>query len=372
MPPIHVLIKPASSNCNLRCRYCFYHDEASKREVRSFGLMSGETLEAIVQKALAYASGSCTFGFQGGEPMLAGLDFFQTLITLQKKHNVKNLTINNSIQTNGTMIDDEWAAFFYENHFLVGVSLDGDESLHNLYRRDAEDQGTFRAVMRGIDTLKRNKAEFNILTVVTAQTAKRIREVYSFFMRNGLVYQQYIPCLEPLGEACGKQKYLLTPKLYAMFLRSLFDVWYADRQKGIFVYNRYFENLLFLLSGHYAESCDMNGVCSMQYAIEADGSVFPCDFYMLDSYRIGNIVSDSLAEIDQNRHDSGFIQQSVRLPDKCASCGWVNLCRGGCKRHRVSTSIDDCGLNYYCEAYQEVFPYIVPRLITLLPGKTDR
>ncbi len=331
-------------------------------------MMKDETLEAIVQKVLDYASVSCSFGFQGGEPTLAGLNFYKKVVALQKKHNKKNLTVHNAIQTNGTQIDDEWAAFFSDNHFLVGVSLDGDEKLHNLYRRDAQDNGTFSSVMRGIDALKRNEAEFNMLTVVTAQTAKRIKEIYAFFMRNGLVYQQYIPCLEPLGEQRGKQKHLLTPELYARFLKNLFDVWYADRAKGTFVYNRYFENLLLLMNGYRAESCDMNGVCSMQYAIEADGSVFPCDFYMLDSYRIGNINTDDLAKIDQNRLDGGFIQQSLRLPEKCSACRWVNLCRGGCRRHRVPQGTDDSGLNYYCETYREVFPYIVPRLLRLTGG----
>lgn len=350
----------------MRCRYCFYHDETENRSVKSFGFMSEQTLEAIIQKSLSYATDSCTFGFQGGEPMLAGLDFFKNLIALQRKHNTRNLKIFNALQTNGTLIDDDWASFLEENKFLVGISLDGDESLHNLYRKDAQGNGTFACVMQGIEALKRYNVEFNILTVVTAQTAKRIKDIYAFYMKHGLVYQQYIACLDPVGEQRGKRKYSLTPELYTRFLKNLFDVWYQDRIEGRFVYNRYFENLAAILLGQHAESCDMNGVCSVQYAIESDGSVYPCDFYMLDECCIGNINTNSLQEIDQNRESIGFIQQSAILPEQCRSCPWLRLCRGGCRRNRIAENEYDSGVNYFCESYQEFFPYMLPRMRELL------
>jgi len=363
---INMLIKPASSNCNLRCGYCFYHDEAENRSVRSYGYMKDETIKAIVKKSLAYATESCTFGFQGGEPMLAGLDFFKNVVALQKKHNVQNLAIHNSIQTNGTLLDDNWAAFLAENKFLVGVSLDGHESLHDLYRKDAQDEGTFARVMQGIDALKRHNVEFNVLTVVTAQTAKHVKDVYAFFMRHGLVYQQYIACFDPVGEDRGKQRYSLTPTLYTRFLKDLFDLWCRDRKAGTFVYNRYFENLAAILLGYRPESCDMNGICSIQYAIEGDGSVYPCDFYMLDGYCIGNINTDGMEEIDRNRDRIGFLRQSAALPGQCKNCRWLQLCWNGCHRNRVATDAENSGLNYFCEAYQEFFPYMLPRMQELL------
>lgn len=366
MKSLSLLIKPASSNCNLRCSYCFYHDETENRSVQSFGYMSEKTLEAMIQKSLSFAEESCTFGFQGGEPTLAGLDFFKRVIALQKKHNTKNLKIQNALQTNGILLDDEWASFLAANKFLVGISLDGDESLHNLYRKDAQGNGTFTRVMQGIEALKRHHTEFNILTVVTAQTAKRIKEIYAFYMKHGLVYQQYIACLDPVGESKGKRKYSLTPELYARFLKNLFDIWYADRAAGKFVYNRYFENLAAILLGQHAESCDMNGVCSVQYAIESDGSVFPCDFYMLDEYCIGNMNVNSFQEIDQKRDSIGFIRQSAKLAEQCRSCLWLRLCRGGCRRNRVAAGAEDAGVNYFCQSYQEFFPYMLPRMRELL------
>jgi len=328
--------------------------------------MKDETVETTIQKSLEYAEGSCTFGFQGGEPTLAGLEFYKKVVAFQKKYNTKNLTIYNALQTNGTLLDDDWASLFEENKFLVGVSLDGYESLHNLYRKDARGNGTFARVMQGIEALKRHNVEFNVLTVVTAQTAKHIKEVYDFFLKHGLVYQQYIACLDPVGENRGKRKYSLTPELYARFLKNLFDVWYADRAAGKFVYNRYFENLAAIILGQHAESCDMNGVCSTQYAIEGDGSVFPCDFYMLDEYCIGNINTNSLQEIDQNRDSIGFIRQSARLPDQCGNCRWLRLCRGGCRRNRITEDGENLGVNYFCKSFQEFFPYMLPRMKELL------
>ena len=365
MPPISVMIKPASSSCNLLCQYCFYHDEVSKREIKQFCFMNNETIEAIIKNTLAHASKSCSFSFQGGEPTLAGIGFFKKVVEFQKKHNNKNIIINNALQTNGTLIDNEWASFLAKNRFLVGVSLDGYESIHDMYRKDKKGEGTFVRVMQGIKALNSNKVDFNILTVVTAQTAKHIKDVYAFFMKHGFVYQQYIACLDPIGEKQGKHRYSLTPRLYARFLKNLFDLWFRDREQGKFVYNRYFENIAAILLRQRAESCDMNGICSVQYAFEGDGSVYPCDFYMFDKYHMGNINSDSLTTIDENRKRTRFIEQSAILPKQCINCQWLSICRGGCRRNRVQTDKSNSGINYFCEANKEFFPYMLPRMIEL-------
>jgi len=360
---ISLLIKPASSNCNMRCSYCFYFGDVEKRAVQSYGMMSRDTIETIVRTFLDRAEESCFFGFQGGEPMLAGLAFFQYVVELQQKYNHKGITITNALQTNGTLLDDTWAAFLAENKFLVGVSLDGYAGMQNLYRRDAKGNPTYDRVMRGISALKRSGAAFNILSVVTTQTAKHIREIYRFFMAEELVYQQYIPCIEPYGEHPDKRRYSLSPQEYARFLRELFDLWYRDRIAGRFVYNRYFENLAGILSGYAPESCDMNGICSLQYIFEADGGVYPCDFFMFDECRLGNINTDSLEAIDSRREQIRFIKRSAALAKRCGSCRWLSVCRGGCYRYRYGEQ----GLYYYCETMQAVLPYIVPKLMTLIP-----
>lgn len=369
MPAISVLIKPASGNCNLSCRYCFYCDETGMRAQPSYGMMSYETLESVTKAALEYASSRVTFCFQGGEPMLRGLDFFREAVALQKRHNIRGVAIDNAIQTNGTLIIGEWAEFLAENRFLTGVSLDGHEGLHNLHRRAKGGEDTHKAVMAGIRLLKNHGAEFNILAVVTAQTARKTAEMYRFFRRSGFRYLQFIPCLDPLGEAPESPGYALSSPLYLRFLRTLFDLWMEDMRRGEFVYIRYFDNLLALLLGQPPENCGSRGVCSPQFAIEADGSVFPCDFYMLDAYKLGNANSDSFTEIERVRKASGFIDTSVRLPDECLRCHLLRYCRSGCRRERVNATDAHAGIHRYCEAYKEFLPYALPQLAQLLNSR---
>lgn len=370
MPPRNILMKPASGDCNLRCRYCFYHDEMCNRTHSSYGRMSLETLEQIISKAMAESEGQCTFGFQGGEPTLAGLPFFEHVVALQKKYSRPGLRVYNALQTNGTLLNEEWAAFLGENHFLVGLSLDGDESLHNLYRVDAAGRGTFSRVEAAAELLRRHQVEFNILTVVTAQTAKNIRRIYRYFQRKGFDYQQYIPCLDPLDAPRGGEKYSLTPELYGKFLVTLFDLWYEDRCAGRQVYNRYFENLLGICLGRQPEACGMLGHCGIQYAVEADGSVYPCDFYMLDGYCLGNFADHTLTEMDEKRREIRFLERSAEIAEECKRCPWFSLCRGGCRRDRVELSGGALGLNYFCPAFRVFFAHAAPKLAALARALT--
>lgn len=356
---MNILIKPASSSCNLKCDYCFYHDEASIRQTPNYGMMSIDTLKAIVSKALKTAKHQCTFGFQGGEPTLTGLDYFKEFIRLVKKNNTRGIKINNSLQTNGRLIDNEWASFFADNDFLIGLSMDGNEVLHDMYRKDTEGLGTHKHVKRAAKVLRRHGAEFNVLCVVTAQAAQKAGSIYRYFMHHDFVFQQYIPCLDPFEEK--RQEYSLTPKLYAQFLKDMFDVWYKDRENNVFVYNRYFENLAGILRGFDPESCDTTGKCNVQYAIEADGSVYPCDFYMLDEYKLGNIKTDSFKDIDKRRTEIGFIEESILLPEECKECKWLLWCRNGCKRTRNRD-----GKSIYCKANMEFFEYAYERLVMLV------
>lgn len=365
MPAINLLIKPASSTCNMRCRYCFYLDEAAKREEASYGRMSLETLETIVQKALAQAEGALDIGFQGGEPTLAGLDFYKNLIEIEKRHNHKNLPIHHAIQTNGLAIDSEWAAFLAENQFLVGLSLDGHKDIHDQHRLDISGKGTHTRVIRAAQTLRRAGAEFNILVVVTRQLAKSIGKAYGYFARQGFTYQQYIPCLDPLGEAPGGHDYSLTPELYGQFLCDLFDLWYRDLQQGKWVYIGYFVNLINMLRGGAPGTCGMAGSCSHQYVVEADGSVYPCDFYMLDEYRLGNLQTNSFAQIEEQRERLQFIPRSREMDKACRACPYGPICRGGCRRNRETAGGGALTLNYFCQSFQMFFQYTLPRLQAL-------
>ena len=363
MPALSLLIKPASGNCNMRCRYCFYADELDNREIRSYGKMSVDTMHTIVDKAMEYGDYECTIAFQGGEPTLAGLDFYRDLVAYVTAHeNPKKLKVHYALQTNGYLINEEWAEFLGKNHFLVGVSLDGLKEIHDRYRLDAAGKGTYQRVISAIRLLEKHQVEYNILTVVTAATARNGQKIYNYFKKNHFGYQQYIECLDPIGEEPGQHEYSLTPEKYGEFLKSMFDAWYLDMRSGTYVYNRYFENLMMIMAGQQPESCNMRGVCGKQWVFEADGSVYPCDFYALDQWRLGNIQENSFEEMDEKRDELGFIQWSMRQQEDCQKCRWFGLCRNGCRRNREPVTAEHTNRNYFCKSYQMFFEYAYPRL----------
>ena len=363
MPPINLLIKPASGQCNLHCQYCFYCDLTEKREQASYGMMTEETLDNLMRRVFAFAQDDVTIAYQGGEPTLRGLDFFRLSVELQNKYNTRRLPIHNALQTNGTLLTREWAEFFRGNHFLLGVSLDGTKETNDAFRLTKAGKSSYSAVLHGIELLENAGVEFNILTVVHARTARNINKVYSAFRRRGLRYLQFIPCLDPLGETPGSHPYSLTPKAYGDFLCRLFDCWWQDLEKGEAVSIRQFDNYVQMLLGIPPESCGMSGVCSLQNVVEADGGVYPCDFYVTDRYRLGSVNENSFEEIYQKRQALRFIEES-RVPDPgCADCRWRALCGNGCKRYREPRLPDGTfRRNFFCESYRQFFDYAYPRL----------
>lgn len=355
MPAISLLIKPVSSSCNMRCAYCFYADVAHSRSIADYGKMSEETLETIIQKALALADGGpVTFGFQGGEPTLAGLPFFQKAVALQKEHNHKNSAIQNALQTNGLLLDSQWAEFFRDNHFLIGISLDGTPPVHDCFRLDAKGKGTFERVLESAHLLERCQVEFNILSTVNAEVAKNVEKIYYFFKKQGFRYLQFIPCLDEL-KGPGNQNYSLTAEAYGDFLIRLFGLWYVDWKKGTPTSIRWFDNLVMMAGGYPPESCGMSGRCSCYYMVEADGSVFPCDFYVTDEWRLGNILTDDMAGLLETENAKRFIQVSEQVAEDCRACPHYALCRGGCRRNREPISLTVNGPNVLCEAYRRFF-----------------
>jgi uncharacterized protein len=363
MPPINMLIKPASSSCNLKCRYCFYHSLSEKRDIRNYGIMKEETLEAIVRRGLEEAEGFCTFAFQGGEPTLAGLDFFEKLIEFQKKYNKNNIRINNALQTNGTLIDERWAGYLAENKFLVGLSLDGYKDIHDMNRVDITDKGTFNRILKTSALFDKYKVQYNILCVVTKNTAKHGMKVYDFFKKSGFRYIQFIECLDSLDEELGTNKYSLSAEAYGSFLKDIFDRWYEDFRKGEYISIRYFDNLINILLGNRPEACGMMGRCTCEYVIEADGGVYPCDFYVIDKWHMGNIVDKGFEELFYTQQAQDFIKSSVHMDSNCKECRWGSLCMGGCRRHREPFVNGKPSSNYFCLAYRDFFEYAVPGLM---------
>lgn len=234
MPNISLLVKPASSLCNLRCRYCFYEDEAAHRSQASMGRMTPDTAHRMIGQALEAAGprGSLQVMFQGGEPTLAGLDFFRDFVAEVARQNTGHIPVGYAIQTNGLALDEAWAAFLAEQGFLVGVSLDGDKALHDAFRVDAAGRGSWSRVQKNLALLQRAGVECNLLCVVTKRCAKRAVSVYHALQKTGVGYLQFIPCLDPLGEARGQRHWSLTPRDYGDFLCALFDEWYRGWAAG--------------------------------------------------------------------------------------------------------------------------------------------
>lgn len=365
MPPISLLVKPSSGNCNMRCDYCFYYDITNNREQASYGFMNEETLEQMIKKVLSYAEGECTIAYQGGEPTLVGLPFFKKSLEYEKKYNIHGLTIHHALQTNGYHLTEQWARFLSDNHFLVGVSMDGCKETHNPYRKNAGGEDTFFDILKTIEMFRQYKVEFNILTVVNRRTSMKIRKIYQFYKKNHLDYLQFIPCLDPLGMEQGSREYSLTAELYGQFLKDLFDLWYDDLKKGKQPYIRQFENYLAILMGHRPEACDQSGVCNYQYVVEADGEVYPCDFYVLDEYKLGNLNNCTMDMIDEKRHETGFLEYSLTDHENCKLCRYYNICRGGCRRHRTIEEADGNHKNVFCESYQMFFDHALGRMTEL-------
>lgn len=377
VPPISVMLKPASSLCNMRCRYCFYHSLANSREMPSHGMMSTDTLANTLKKAFAYADGKpVSLSFQGGEPLLAGKDFFRTADRLIKSLNLKGSPVDVGIQTNGTLIDEEWCAMFRSNGWLVGLSLDGDRAA-NAYRVDADGEPVFDKVYAAAKLLQKCKVDFNVLCVLTRPTAENIEKVYAFFRRNKFRFLQFIPVLKPLHPAArdayaasegaynaegsaadsaadGTEEWALTPEAYLAFLKKAFSLYMKDMIDGRYTSVRQFDNFVRLANFGRAEQCGMNGVCSRQFVVEGDGAVYPCDFYCLDEYYMGNVNENDFAELEKTPVAVQFVEESYRRPEKCNDCKYVRMCGGGCKRER--NDVDKCG------AYREFFDYALPNM----------
>lgn len=367
MPAASILIKPASSNCNMDCKYCFYKVLSSNREEYDKGFMSIDTLETLVKEGIRYADGLLTFAFQGGEPTLTGIDFYKKLIELQKKYNDKNLIIENTIQTNGLLIDKEWAQFLGENHFLVGLSLDGPRKINDNYRVDYNKNGTFERIMSAINYLREYNVDFNILTVVTEELAGKAGYLYKFYKRNKFEYVQFIPCMDEVnrGKECERQKTdaPVTALSYGKFLCEIFDLWYDDFMNGDAPDIRMFSNLAQMAAGYPAEECGMNGCCSCYFVVEGDGSIYPCDFFCTDEWKLGE-VGQPFSELIQSDKAISFTENSMTDNEKCKECRHFSLCHGGCRRWREDGTGHE-GINRLCEGYQLFFDHTKDRIMEL-------
>jgi uncharacterized protein len=317
-------------------------------------MMNQKTASNLIDAVFAQLEpgGHVTFAFQGGEPTLAKRAFFERFTRMVAERRPSGSKVYFTIQTNGLLLDEAWVSLFNEYNFLVGLSLDGTKDIHNLQRVDAQGDGTWNAAIKSLRMLQKRAIDVNLLCVVTRQLALHPRSVYMSLKKLGVKYLQFIPCLDPLGEKRGLHPYSLTPADYGHFLCGLFDLWYNDWKNGRYVSIRLFDDYVHLFMGRRAGSCATTGSCGGYLVVEGDGGIYPCDFYVLDEWCLGNINEKSLDIMMTGETWRRFQQESVIVLEECECCEWKSVCAGGCKRDWIA---GETLKNYYCFALKEFF-----------------
>ena len=390
-PPLtafHVMSKPIGPICNLDCRYCFYLEKEEMyvqegRHPRPSWQMSDEVLETYIRQYIQQQDAQeINFAWQGGEPTLLGVDFFRKAVAIQTKY-AEGRTIHNALQTNATLLDDAWGGFLSENHFLVGVSIDGPADLHDAYRVDKHGGPTFDRVMQGIEALKRHGVDFNTMTVVSRANSQHPQRVYRFLKEIGSTFLQFIPLVEraspgPLASEHGLIQLSLAPpprlgetdsavtdwsiraEDWGPFLTTIFDEW-VRRDVGC-IYVQHFDVALGIWLGAGSSLCVFSETCGKAVAIEHNGDLYSCDHFVYPQYRLGNVLEKSLGEMVASEAQTKFGRDKANtLPRYCRECEVRFACQGECPKHRFIRAPDgEWGLNYLCAGYYRFFKHIDP------------
>jgi uncharacterized protein len=358
-PAFHLLAKPTGAICNLDCAYCFY---LSKEKLYPGGRfrMTDEMLETYIRRLIeAHRFHEVTIGWQGGEPLLMGLDFFRRSIEYQEKYRRPDMAILNTIQTNGTLINDEWAAFFRKHNFLVGISIDGPRKQHDAFRCDKQGRPTFDRVIQGLDCLKKHGVEFNALVTIHKANADNPLEVYRFLRDDlGIRYLQLIPIVERRSETKAASDFSVTPGQYGRFLITIFEEWVRHDVGEIFV--NMFDVALANWAGEPPGLCVFASTCGMTLAMEHNGDMYSCDHFVTPENFLGNIADTPMIELVVSPKQQKFGQDKLdRLPRYCRECKVRFACHGGCPKDRfIKTPQGEMGLNYLCKGYKAFFKHI--------------
>ena len=381
--PFHIMVKPIGPKCNLDCQYCFYLEKEMLFGDGERWKMDDATLEAYVKRYIeAQPMDPVTFAWQGGEPTLCGVDFFEKVVRWQKQYG-QGRQIDNAFQTNGTLLDDEWGAFLKREKFLIGISIDGPAELHDAYRVKRSGQGSHAEVMRGLEILKKHKVDFNTLTCVNRANSDRGAEVYAFLKSIGSRYLQFIPIIERLPDAEAERlglshatppkyteeddnldapvtEWSVQPKAYGRFMWSIFKRWVQEDVGKIYV------QLFDMALGKWADVpgglCVYSEECGRAMALEHDGSLYSCDHYVYPDFKIGNIKEQAMADMVDGTFQRGFGKaKKESLPKFCRECEFLFTCNGGCPKHRfILTPESEPGLNYLCSGYRFIFGKMDP------------
>jgi uncharacterized protein len=373
--PVYVMAKPAGPVCNMDCAYCYYLEKSELYAGRKSFRMSEELLERFTDEYIrCQTSPFVQFTWHGGEALLRGLDFYRKAVRLQEQYG-RGREIANCIQTNGLLLNDEWCRFFKDCNFLVGISIDGPERIHDRYRKDCGGRGTFRRVMRGIELLQRHEVPFNTLSVINDYNAAYPVEVYRFFKEIGSRYMQFSPVVERLGDRADGLEMLaaddrtedseiaswsVAPLAYGNFYIRMFDEW-VRRDVGQY-YVQLFDATLAGMVGEQPGVCIYASTCGHALAMEHNGDVYACDHFVYPEYFRGNVMNDSLVAITLSDEQKRFgNDKRDRLPAQCRACRFLKLCNGECPKNRIAvTSGGEYGLNYLCPGLRRYFEHVYP------------
>lgn len=358
--PFQIFAKPVGARCNLSCGYCYYLD---KSILYSPGLsvMTDDLLEKyITQHIQATTEDVIAFSWHGGEPLLAGIDFYKKALKIQEAHKPEGKTILNGIQTNGSLISEEWCRFFSESGFIIGLSIDGPEELHNNYRLTRNNQPSWKAVMNGFHLLMKHGVIPELLCVVNDENVKHPREIYNFFRKCGVKFITFLPIVERIPQTCTVTKKSVNALEFGHFLSEIFDAWVEDGIGHVKI--QIIEEAARTAFNQEHTLCIFKENCGGVPVVEQNGDFYSCDHFVDDKHLIGNILTDSLDSLLDSNEQSAFgLSKSKSLPRYCKDCEVFAMCNGECPKNRfILTPGGEPGLNYLCEGYKYFFNHCRP------------
>ncbi|OAV63650.1 Anaerobic sulfatase-maturating enzyme [Bacteroidales bacterium Barb6] len=356
--PLYVMLKPVGAVCNLRCKYCYYLEKKDLYPNASSYLMSASLLENFIKQYLeSQTTPEVLFTWHGGETLMRTIDFYRKALELQRIYG-RGRQIENVLQTNGTLLTDKWCHFFKENNFLIGISIDGPQHCHDIYRRDREGRPSFFKVMKGISLLKKHGVEFNVMGVVNDYNVDYPLEFYHFFKSIDCRYIQFAPVVETIDNQPAPWN--VPSGKWGDFLIAIFDEW-VKQDVGTY-YIQYFDSTLANWVGEKPGVCILAETCGHAGVMEFNGDVYSCDHYVRPAYKLGNLQTHSLTEMMYSERQQAFgAAKRKALPQQCLDCQFLFACNGECPKNRIiETSSGEPGLNYLCEGYYKFFKHVAP------------
>ncbi len=357
--PLYMMAKPAGSMCNLSCRYCYYLEKSELYNEYTNKIMSDALLEKFIDEYItSQTMPDVLFTWHGGEPLMRPLSFYKNVIKLQEQYS-RGHNIDNCIQTNGTLLTDEWCEFLHENNWLVGISIDGPQEFHDKYRRDRRGGASFYKVMNGIKLLNKHDVEWNAMAVINNNNVEHPLEFYHFFKDIDCHYIQFTPIVE--RDQNGKlTPESITPEQWGNFLCTIFDEWVRNDVGEYYI--QLFDATLSNWAGVAPGICSMAKTCGHAGIIEFNGDVYSCDHFVYPEYKLGNLNENTLVEMMYSERQKSFgISKSTSLPGKCKRCKYLFACNGECPKNRfIDTDEGEHGLNYLCKGYYQFFDHVAP------------